>query len=783
MQPRCMVPLIERVCRVRCALRSVGCGLWRCRYRVAVAVLLATALSAAVLLWPMDVAPYLEVRPSPELLDRHGRTLHVFLNDDEQWCLERDLDEISPWLIRATIAAEDQRFHSHPGVDPLAVVRAALQNLRSGRVVSGASTLEMQVVKLAGLRSSSVRGKLAQALGALRLARHVPKDDVLRAYLNRAPYGMNLVGCEAAARRYFGKSSAELTIAEAALLAGLPREPTRLMPLRHPERALARRRAVLQRMFEDGMIDERQLAAADAEPLGTAWHEFPAEAPHLAMRLRGRMQTGALTTTLEAPIQELVNEALRRHVAAEATIGNGAVIVIEAATGHVLAHVGSPDFFDENRAGQFDATAAVRSPGSTLKPLLYALAIENDRLYPYEALLDDTMDLGDFRPVNFDGRYRGLVPASDALRESLNIPALVVLGRVGAAEALRFLRECGLATLTRSAGDYGAGLALGNCEARLDQLVAAYRMLVNLGNWRPLVWLPGDEQPERRLLSPGTAAAVLEMLRRPLPGEIEKDRLGATGLMLPVAWKTGTSTGNRDAWCIMFNADYVVGVWLGNHDARPSPRLVGAEVALPLAAEIFRALPGSGSGGWPEVAPLLRDVEVCAVSGLPVGRWCPHTRVSRLPREQYLLRRCDVHWPARDGGVIERWPGMAAGWDLAEVKAPIAVTRSSSVEVEAAPAGLSSLRELSIVEPASGATFVLSGVRNGDRIAPRASRGDMPLHWFLDDTYIGRSDAGQRVEIALTAGEHRLVCVAADGQIAQTRFEVVTPDSSLRFRE
>lgn len=420
--------------------------------------------SAAVLprlqLAGLDPAPYLGVEASGEMLDRSGRLLHAFLNRSDQWSFPRDLDAISPHLVHATIAVEDQRFRRHPGVDPVAVLRAVWQNARSGGVRSGASTLTMQVVKQVDSGSRSLRNKLGQAVQAVRLERRATKDEILGAYLNRAPYGLNLVGCEAAARRFFGKPAKELTLPEAALLAALPKAPTALMPLEHPEAALARRDYVLTRMRREGYISQADYQRAINEPLGARWHDFPRLAPHLAMRLRpgpdgGRRLATTLDYSIQARAERYVEESLKSF---DNEVTNAAVLVVDAPTASVLAWVGSADFFDTPGGGQVDACRAARSPGSALKPFTYALALERNLLYPSEMLLDDSLDYGLYNPENYDGKYRGLVSASYALRRSLNVPAVMVLNRVGGEATHGFLKRIGLSTLPRSAEYYGLGL-------------------------------------------------------------------------------------------------------------------------------------------------------------------------------------------------------------------------------------------------------------------------------------------------------------------------------------
>ncbi|HOC73581.1 MAG TPA: transglycosylase domain-containing protein, partial [Candidatus Hydrogenedentes bacterium] len=362
-----------------------------------------------------------------------------------------DPDQISSRVVEATLAAEDKRFWSHPGVDPHAVARAAWLNLTRGRIASGASTLTMQVVKNAEKHPRSWAAKAGQALTALRLERAAPKRGILEAYLNNAPYGRNLVGVEAAARRWFGKPAAELSLPEAALLAGLPKSPTGYDPLTRPDRALLRRNQVLRLMAAAGVITAAEAEEALGAPLGASWHDFPRLAPHLAAGVtEDARKKGRVETTLDTAIQAEAEEAVAKHLLRfDGRITNGAVIVADVAGGTMLARVGSAGFFNDRIAGQVDLCTRPRSPGSTLKPFAYALAMEKNLLYASEMLLDDDLDFGQYRPSNFDGGVNGLVSAKEALRLSLNIPAVQALDRVGTKELLAFLRRAGMTTLTR----------------------------------------------------------------------------------------------------------------------------------------------------------------------------------------------------------------------------------------------------------------------------------------------------------------------------------------------
>lgn len=755
------------------------------RVPAACAATLCCAVAAVVLLWPMDTARYLTLDTSGEILDRSGRLLRPFLNAGEQWCFPRELEQISPALIQATLATEDKRFYAHHGVDPRAVLRAAAQNLRGRRVVSGASTLTMQVVKQTGPPSRSLPGKALQTVQAVRLDLRLDKDTILETYLNSAPYGQNLVGCEAAARRYFGKPAAELTLPEAALLAGLPKAPTALMPLSHPRRALARRNHVLWRMRDEGFISEAERAAAAAAPLGARRHEFPMLSPHLATRLEPLLEGHRrLHTTLDfdtqSMVERIVRETLRYY---PDNITNAAVVVIDVESGSYLARVGSGDFFDTPDGGQVDACRAPRSPGSALKPFIYALAMERNRLYPCESLYDGALDYGRYSPENFDKLFRGLVPASDALQMSLNVPAVTVLERVGAGAFTEMLPRLGVTTVTMAPEHYGLGLTLGTCEVRLEELAAAYCAVAALGESRPIRAHELEPVLEpQRVLSRGAAVMLFHMLEQTPPGEFERELVPAGGAAPRVCWKTGTSNGYRDAWTFMFNRHYVVGVWMGNNNGAASKWLVGSVVALPLATRIFRGLEPRNAPAWPESGDSLRRVSVCAVSGLPASPWCANTRNALIPSSQYLHRGCDMHHPVRgaetgSGRVLERWPGAARGWDLAAIRTPFVRTDADRPETKVRADALR------ITNPSDKAVYILTGERNGDRVRLSASTDKREsLHWYLNSRYVGRSAPDAPLLLDLAPGMHTLTCMTQQGAIDTVTFEVSRPDAPPRFR-
>jgi penicillin-binding protein 1C len=757
----------------------------------------------AILVWPPDVSRCLKPQTSGQLLDRNGKLLYAFLNAQGQWCMPRSLTEINPLLVRATLAAEDKRFYEHHGVDLVATGRAFFQNLRHGRVVSGASTLSMQLVKpvLRPTRFAWLR-KCRQIVAALVLERRASKAEILAAYLNGAPYGYNLSGCESAARRFYGKPAQELTLSEAAMLAGLPKSPSRFLPLvrngQQPRYALKRRNYVLERMWDEGYITYEEYQRARKDTLHARWHGFPSQAPQAALRLKPEVVAkGRLSTTLDEKVQRQAQNLVQKHVRLHGEgIQNAAVMVVDVPHATVLARVGSADFY-KTPGGQVDAAHAPRSPGSALKPFTYALAMEKQALYSCEMLLDASYDYGKYKPGNYDRQHHGMLSASDALSRSLNVPALAVLDRIGVEHLYSFLMRMQFTTLNKTPQEYGLGLTLGNCSVPLDQLAAGYCMIGNQGEFRPLAMFPDDVSTSgTRLLSRGVCLQLFDMLEQTLSDGYGEGMENTVSVRPRVCWKTGTSTGNKDAWAFVFNARYLVGGWMGNSNGDSSPHLVGAQAALPLAQDVFRSLPSSNEPDWPDYGDELRAVKVCATSGLPASDWCRATRTVYLPTCQYLHRVCDMHYPmsdredvaASERPVLERWPGNAKHWDLAKISnvarivdvAPtVSVASAASLSDTSPPSvgtGASRLEALSIQAPANDSQILMTHAPQGDRVRLSTSLDDVEtLHWYLNGKYIGASEPFKPLVLALQPGQHLLTCMTLDGLSAQTHFEVIEP--------
>ena len=537
-----------------------------------------------------------------EFLDRHGRTLRELRDGQEQFSRTAAEGEIPAVLMQATLAAEDQRFWSHNGVDWRATLRAAWQLVRNGRIVSGGSSITQQLVKLAAPRPRTFRTKLIEAAQALRLEREWDKPRILAAYLNRLDYGNLRAGSDAAARHYFDKAPADLSAAEAAFLAGLPQAPSRLNPRARFAGAKRRQEWILGRMHALSWLTSEDYTRALAEPLQLAPPRREFAAPHFVDLLLEReapdtSRPQRVTTTLDLELNRFVEQTLRSQLARlrEQQVGNGAAVVLDNRTGAVLALVGSEDYFAP-AAGQVNGAWAPRSAGSTLKPFTYALAFERGAT-PASIVADVPCEFstatGVFAPVNYDRHCHGPVRHRLALANSLNIPAVRVLDELGGAAVLHArLRACGLTTLTQPAEHYGLGLTLGNAEVRLLELANAYACLARLGEWRPwrLLEGAGDYKSPTRVISREAAWLVADVLAD------NRARALAFGLEtplrfdFPVACKTGTSTDYRDNWAVGYTPEFTVAVWAGNFDGSPMRGVSGVTGAGPVLHTIFQNL-------------------------------------------------------------------------------------------------------------------------------------------------------------------------------------------------
>ncbi len=562
---------------------------WLKRLALGTVGMLVLAYAGFCYIWyacPFPVAQFDQQPVSPLVTDRAGQTLLYLVSETDQWRQPVALEKISPWLIQATLAAEDARFREHRGVDYSAFVRAICQNVAHAKVVSGASTLTMQVCRQLDRQPRTVSAKLWQVLRAWQLEQLRSKDQILEAYLNLAPYGGNVLGAEAAAQWFYGKHAVDLSLGEAALLAGLPQSPNRFRPDRHPNAARIRRQFVLRRMRELGMITTSQSTAADTEPLPSGATRRISSAPHAAWLALQKRPLGG-RTTIDLTKQQAVEAAVAQQVSHWPAGTDTAVCVIEIATGDIVAWIGSADPNDP-RDGQVNGGLAKRSPGSALKPFLYAAAFQTRRLGPDSPVYDGPLERAGWSPENFDKTFSGEVPAAEALRRSLNVPAILIAEQVGLSRCVGTLSAAGVALPSNAAQRGGLALAVGGIEVNLLDLTAAYAMLGRGGTaQRPRLFLD-ETPPTEKALDADVCAVLTEVLstrhRRPKGWETLPES------QLPwCMWKTGTSSGHRDAWALGHNGRYAIGVWVGRFSGAGHVSYVGLEAAEPLLGKLFAA--------------------------------------------------------------------------------------------------------------------------------------------------------------------------------------------------
>ncbi len=793
----------------------------------------ASMLAAGALLagccafWRLLPEPLFAAPLSYVIEARDGTLLGARIASDGQWRFP-PVAEVPRKFRRAIVIYEDKRFERHPGVDPLAIARAARLNLRAGRVISGGSTLTMQVARLARAdRHRGWRQKLLESLLALRIELSSDKDGILALYAAHAPFGGNVVGLEAAAWRYFGRAPEQLSWAETATLAVLPNNPALVHLKRNRQRLQAKRDSLLRRLHAAGDLDALALELALGEPLAAEPHELPDLAPHLLETLRAEQpHRHRLRTTLDARLQTAANAQVNEHSAALARqqVHNAAAIIIDNVTFEVLAYVGNGNRVEvdygapadgQQRPGSYfnpisrghavDIVRRPRSTGSILKPLLYAAMLEEGAISPRMLLTDVPTHYEGFSPENFDRQYRGAVPANEALAHSLNVPAVRMLQKFGVARFHDLLRDAGMSTLTRPADDYGLTLILGGAEGNLWEISALYASLAAIARtnsaesaptWRrPRVLTDaavgpeaGDSRSVSSPIGPGAAWLTLTtLLEVPRPGEEGHWRNFASSRN--IAWKTGTSRGMRDGWSVGNSSRYTVGVWVGNASGEGRPGLTGSAMAAPLMFGLFNGLADSA---WFELpAHALRRIDVCANDGYLATEGCEVTQVW-VPTDSHFSE-LSPHNPRvfldaasrRVDGDCESPAGMrAAHWFVLPAAEEFYYRRTHAQYRPLPPfrggcgrGGAHARAALALLYPLADSAVLIPRELDGSRgrtvFEAIHRRSDAAIYWHLDDRYLGRTHTFHQQSLDIDPGEHILTLVDDQGQRIARRFQVL----------
>ncbi len=772
------------------------------RRRFILRVLLA-AILLCILWWlGLKIAPPPDpyrVRPAGvRVLDRQGKLLRGFLSPDQKRRWRLELAEISPALVGAVLSHEDRWFFKHAGVNPAAVVRAAWGNLRAGRVTSGASTITMQLARLTEPRPRNLSAKIHQVWRAFQYESLYSKTEILTMYLNLAPYGGNVEGVGAAAHIFFNKSAAELSWAEACQLAVLPQSPNRHDPVRQPLSAQKARNKLAHHLLDSGLIDPQIYQEILTSPMPTHRWPSPFLAPHFSRWSKKRHPgRSTLRTTLDADMQSQTASIVQGQVGQLRPLGitQGAAVILDSRNGQIVSMVGSAGFHEENYQGQVNGAVAPRSPGSTLKPLVYALAFDRG-LATADALIEDVPRwFADYSPKNYDGMFRGVVKAGDALRSSLNVPAVALAAELEHADGdglYEFLKDAGVESLDQPSGHYGLTLVLGGGEVTLLELASLYGVLARQGMWLPtrdLLPAAAATDPGRRLLGAGATWMTLQEMKgvaRPDPELLWQ----GSSRRFEIPWKTGTSYGHRDAWSVGLAGPWVVAVWLGNFEGEGSPHLTGGEVAAPLLFSLIEGLSLDESGAWEKRPSAVAERSICALSGHPVSEFCGPTTTGYYLPGISPSAPCSIHRSVEidhlkgqtvcsrcRGGIsteqlfVEWWPPqvasylVAGGWALPDI--PPHNSNCPAFGTSEAPVITSPQRDSEY--------FLRRGVPLVDQaiiLEASFSPGIGRVWWFVDGVMLQESGPGERVFYTPIAGRHQFTVVDDAGRSGSVTIRV-----------
>jgi penicillin-binding protein 1C len=735
---------------------------------------------------------------SQRVRDRDGNLIRVTLSADDKYRLFTPLDEMSGELIAATLLHEDQHFWRHPGINPVAALRSLVHVClgRSGR--GGASTITMQLARLRyHLHTRTAQGKLLQMYRALQIERHYSKRQILEAYLNLAPYGRNIEGAGAASFLYFGKPVTSLTRHEAVALSVLPQSPTRRTP--HIDEANEALLKAANRLSAKLGRAEREVDPLDAEFRVRAGRGREFVAPHFVRRVVNACEGQAeISTTLDTNLQQLIEQRIDNYIGANRRLGvtNVAAMLVDTRSMDVLAQVGSADFFNVEISGQVDGTRSRRSPGSTLKPFIYALAMDQGIIHPLTMLADTPRRFGDYNPENFDGDFAGPIKATDALARSRNVPAVSLAAQLSHPTLYAFLKRNGV-TLTNDEGFYGLSLPLGGGEVTMEELVRLYAALANGGRLRMLQRTLPHPAIDRgtRMVSPEAAYLTLEML-----GHVPRPGTGSDSGNEGIYWKTGTSMGFRDAWSVAIFDHYVLAVWIGNFDGHRNAAFVGRTCAGPLLFQIIDAMRLQGRAFPRQLEPPsganLKRVEFCAVTGQLPTASCTHCVTGWFIPGVSPIAPCEVHREVLvdaetglrvsiDDGtralrreIYEFWPSdLLALFEKAGVprRSPPPFAPGAGVEATARHG-----KPPQIVSPANGKVYV---VRPGDpangtiAMQARTEADVKKLYWFAGKAFLGVSTSREALHWHPAPGVYRVVVLDDQGRSSLSNVTIQSTDA------
>lgn len=732
-------------------------------------------LGASLVIYPLKI----DIEYSQKIFSSDSTLIAAYLTSDHKWRLRTKPDEVSAELKKAIIQKEDKYFYYHFGFNPIAIAKAGINNIFHSSDRLGASTISMQVIRLLEKRKRTYFSKAVELLRTLQLELLYSKDEILEMYLSLLPYGSNIEGAESAAYIYFKTPANKLSLSQSVMLAVIPNNPNKLRPDKS-KIILSYRNKYLNKFLSDGIFTKESIDDALSEPLTAERNEVPNMNPHFTLELKKHNKAEEIYTYLDLKLQSEISNIIAPKGAELKSdgINNLAIIVIDNSNNSVISYFGSQDFYDSLALGQNNGITALRSPGSTLKPSLYALAMDKGILSPKMILFDIPTDFSGYFPENFDELFHGAVTAESALFNSLNIPAVKILSEVKMESFIGILKRAGFTSISKSAEKLGLSMILGGCSATLESLTNLYSSLANSGKYRELKYTKTQDNDKSEELFSDAASYLITKILMPENQRKETEYFKIKNINIPnIAWKTGTSFGMRDAWAIGYNNKYTVGVWTGNFTGDGSPKLIGSKAALPILFDIYNYL--SYKKQFVLNQPTnITPVYVCKTSGKIPNEFCKDLILDDHIKGITNIGKCDIHkeiFCSSDTSIsycydclpksgylpitFEVYPNEYYLWldnnKLSYPKIPQHNPNCTSVN---------SSSILKILSPSRYYTyFIETGSETEIALQASSAAGSKFVYWYIDNDYYGKSKNGEKIFFKPFKENHKIKCIDSRG--------------------
>ncbi|MCR9249268.1 MAG: penicillin-binding protein 1C [bacterium] len=726
------------------------------------------------------------------ILASDSSVMRVFLNENEQICLHPSLQKQVPNHLKvAVINYEDQYFESHLGFNPVSLVRAIYLNLTENRIVSGGSTITMQVARMQSNYPRTYLNKIKEILRAIKIETRYSKEDILKEYLNNAPYGSNVRGYTAASFKYFGKKPSQLTWGEASTLAVLPNAPGIIFPTKNTSELEEKRNQLLKSLLLRDIIDSTTFELSILEPVPDEILSFDLLSPHLTDQIHLENDLDVIKTTIDAKLQRESEFLAKQHASRMKQMGinNLCALVVENKTGHIKSYVGSSDYFDRNNSGSVDGIKSSRSSGSILKPFLYALAIDDGIILPQSQIKDIPSYYNSFSPSNASENFQGIVPANEALIHSLNVPAVRLLNEYGIVKFYNALESAGVTSLFRTPDEYGLPIILGGAEVKPWDMAKLFRGMANGGEFGEIGYLPINEKNAKsKIISSGASQLVLDELQELIRPGLEFYWKKYSNKQ-PIAWKTGTSYGHKDAWAAGVTPDWTIIVWVGNFDGSSNNAISGMRSAGPLMFNILNVLEKQEK--WFDMGSTnLTDVKICSKTGYYANSNCPEVELTKAPRYMKPLKSCPYHVKlfvddeAKHQVCSKCWDSNHQSVTFLRYPSDVNhfIWKNGGLTAFEPPHNPNCFVKqendiLRIIYPISNATIKIPKDFDGkyqSLVAKVATRHiNRKMYWYVDDSYLGNTERNHSFPILLKSGKHRLLVTDEIGNKHQVDFNVV----------